>query len=142
MVAMLAASAAQHLRLHPPKRVEPKARGSRHAEKAPAFSGVPTLVHGGGEARARRSPAGARDSRRIGRASSPSCAAAQPSLVARCAGTERLWRSRLRRESRAVRGEDGRQTTGGTALAVSGDNAGASSTGAVCKPHRYDHRPA
>jgi hypothetical protein len=116
--------------------------GGPPCRKRPSVFRRPSAGAWWGRSPARRSPVGARDTRRIGRAASPSRAAVRPSLVARCVDTEQLGRSRLRRVSRAARGEDGRQPTGGTALAVSSDEADASSIGAVCKPHRYDPRPA
>ncbi len=56
--------------------------GSRQTEKRPRFSAAPAAVFGGGKARARRSPAGARDSQLLGRPFRESRAAARPSQVA------------------------------------------------------------
>ena len=117
-------------------------RGGHQAENAPAFSGAPAPVPGGGEAPPVGAPKGRETPReRVGR----------PGRVVRQRDQAEVRGAQAPSAKGAARfagslapqgAETGASRTVDAALAARGDEAGASSAGAAFRPHHPGHRPA
>ena len=132
----------QHLRPHPPQRVEPKAGGAARQKTPQRFQAPQRRCLVGAKPRPSESRRGARHPANGAAVQAASCGSATKPRSEVAKATSAYGAARFAGCLAPQGAKTGASRTVDAALAARGDKAGASSAGAAFRPHHPGHCPA